>query len=82
MELEEIHNFASPGELFRFQQFLANGIAAGELREIAPDSKYHSGEISGGRWFALIKDNSVWRLIEPDPPFTGMFERVRRVKSA
>lgn len=76
MELEEISGFQSPGEFARFQAFLEAGVAKGELREISPDPSYHAGEIYGGRWFELTSDKTVWRLISPDPPFTGLFERV------
>jgi len=73
LELEEIDSFRSPGELVRFESYLANGIASGLLREIAPDPTYRAGELYGGRWFELAQDGSVWRLIPPDPPFTGAF---------
>lgn len=78
LKLEEIQGFQSPGELDRFMAFIASQISIGQIEEISPDPNYHSGEIYGGRWFRNMEDGSVWRLISPDPPFTGLFERVVR----
>jgi hypothetical protein len=76
VNLEEITAFRSPGEFTSFTAFLEAGVARGELKEIAPDPSYHAGEIYGGRWFERLGDGSVWRLVPPDPPFTGLFEQV------
>lgn len=76
MELNEIAEFQSPGEFTRFNTFLSDWIEKGELKEIPNDPSYHAGEIYGGRWFEVVRDKTIWRLIPPDPPFTGLFERV------
>lgn len=79
MRLERIEGFRTPGEFAQFQKFLEGGISSGDLREIPADPTYHVGEIYGGRWFEFVADGSVWRLISPDPPFLGLFERVRKM---
>ena len=79
MQLEKIADFRSPGEFQRFTDFLDGGVKSGLLEEIPPDPNYHAGEIYGGRWFRRKDDGSVWRLIPPDPPFTGLFEMVRKM---
>jgi hypothetical protein len=28
------------------------------------------------RWFVYIQTNEVWRLVEPDPPFAGVWEKL------
>ena len=76
IELDEIHGFRSPGEYQRFLQFLADQVHKGNLKEVAPDPEYHKGEIYGGRWFSCTDDGSVWRLIPPDAPFYGLFEKI------
>lgn len=78
LELEPINGFRSPGEFARFKTFLAEGVASGELREVSPDPTYHAGEIYGGRWFEHATKGHIWRLVPPDPPFRGVFERVIR----
>ncbi len=77
MELEEIEEFRTPGEFERFKAFLNDGVTRGDLIKVTPDQSYHEGEIYGGEWFELCQDKSVWRLISPDPPFYGLFERVK-----
>jgi hypothetical protein len=34
--------------------------------------------ISGGRWFEDAETKEIWRLIPPDFPFRGLFEKVDR----
>jgi len=76
MELEIIDGFKSPGEVKRFEIFLEAHVESGDLEEIPADPAYRHGEIVGGRWFRVIKDGSIWRLISPDSPFAGLFEPV------
>ena len=76
LELEEIHGFNSPGEFKRFQNFISKQVANGLLEEVIVDPEYNDGFIRGGKWFRDKDTNQVWRLIEPDYPFTGLFEKV------
>jgi len=73
---EEIRGFASPGEYKRFCAYIENQVASGVARERDPDPNYSEGTLAGGRWFEDIKTNEVWRLIAPDLPFRGLWERV------
>lgn len=75
---EEIHGFESLGEYNRFYQYIEAQVKAGYVRETEPDPDYDYGEIYGGRWFEDIDSGEVWRLIEPDFPFKGLWEPVRR----
>lgn len=82
LELEKISGFRSLGEFMRFTAFLEEHVTTGELQEIPADPDYHAGEIYGGRWFRVTHDGSVWRLIPPDPPFAGLFERTNQLRLA
>jgi hypothetical protein len=73
---DEIHGFQTPGEFNRFVGFLKSQVKSGCLQEIAADPAYAKGELVGGRWFREIKSGKVWRLIDPDPPFRGLWEMV------
>jgi len=73
---EEIHGFASPGEYKRFLAYLKNQCEVNILKEIPPDPTYNKGEIYGGTWFKELETGYIWRLLEPDPPFYGLWERV------
>jgi len=77
LELEPIDSLRSPGELRRFLVFLEEWVSKGELQEIPADPTYQADVLPGGRWFRVKANGSVWRLLLPDPPFTGCFERVR-----
>lgn len=74
---EEIRGFVSPGEFDRFVQYLERQIAAGVAREVDCEPDYGPGQLFGGRWFRDLESGEVWRLVPPDPPFTGVWERVR-----
>ena len=78
MVWEEIHGFASPGEFDRFVRYIESQVKAGEAEELAPDSSYQKGQIYGGRWFRDIESDQLWRLVEPDFPFKGLWEPIVR----
>jgi hypothetical protein len=73
---EEIHGFQSPSEYARFVAYIESQVRSGEAIEVSANSQYHKGEIYGGRWFQDIGSREVWRLIAPDFPFRGLWERV------
>ena len=72
---EEIHGFFSPGEFRRFQDCVKNSIENGVLVEVNVESPYSGSSLFDERWFES-KNGSCWRLVAPDPPFRGVFERV------
>jgi hypothetical protein len=73
---EEIHGFSSPGEYRRFVQYIEEQAKSDVAREIPVDPLYGKGMIYGGRWFQDVETGAVWRLVEPDPPFRGLWEPV------
>ena len=73
---EEIHGFASPGEYKHFVQYIEGQVATGVAKERPADPLYAKGMIYGGRWFQDIETGAIWRLVEPDPPFRGLWEPV------
>ena len=72
----EIRGFASPGEFERFVEYIRGQVRSGIAEETAADPAYGPGEIFGGRWYRHVASGAVWRLVPPDPPFTGLWERV------
>jgi len=75
---EEIHGFTSLIEFNNFVKYIQNQIKEGLVEEIEVDLNYGAGLIYGGRWFRCKGCNDIWRLINPDPPFRGLWERVIR----
>ena len=78
MVWEEIHGFTSPGEFSRFVRYIENRVKDGDAEEIDADPDYEKGKIFGGRWFKDVESGQVWRLVEPDFPFKGLWEQVVR----
>ena len=72
----EIDGFASPGEFDRFVAYLREQVASGVAEEVPLDPSYGPGEIFGGRWYRHKLTGQTWRLVPPDPPFTGIWERI------
>ncbi len=71
-----IRGFASLGEYGRFKKYIEGQVSAGVATEIPPDPTYGPGELFGGRWFVENDTQEIWRLIEPDFPFKGVWEPV------
>lgn len=72
----EIHGFDSPAEYSRFVDYLERQVSIGVSAEVPVDPEYGAGQIFGGRWFRHNESGEVWRLVEPDFPFRGLWERV------
>ena len=76
---EEIHGFISPGEYDKFLRYIEGQVKAGYAIELEPDSNYGKGQIYGGRWFEDVESGEVWRLIQPDFPFKGLWEPIKKI---
>jgi len=77
----EIQGFVSPGEYERFVEYLQEQVSSGKAEEVPADPSYGPGELFGGRWYRSLATGEVWRLVPPDPPFTGLWERVRAARN-
>ena len=73
---EEIRGFTTPAEYKRFCAYINGQVASGVASERSPDPHYQKGMISGGRWFEDVETNEIWRLVPPDFPFRGVWEKV------
>lgn len=74
----EIHGFLSPSEYQRFVEYIENQVTNGVVKEVDADPNYGEGRLYGGRWFEIIDSGDVWRLIQPDFPFKGLWMPVKR----
>lgn len=77
MVWEEIQGFRTPGEYQRFVDYIEAQVLSEAARELPVDPGYGRGEVYGGRWFQDVESREVWRLVPPDPPFTGLWEPVK-----
>jgi hypothetical protein len=73
---EEIRGFYTPDEYQKFCDYIESQIAQGVVEEKSPRASYHKGLIFGGRWFEDVQTKQTWRLVAPDFPFKGLWEKV------
>jgi hypothetical protein len=75
MVLEEIHGFDSPEHFTEFCKAVEGSIAKRELTPVAVEKPYGSLMFEES-WYRATT-GQVWRLVSPDFPFKGVFERVK-----
>ena len=73
---EEIDGFVSPGEFDAFQQHIRRLVALGVVSELVADPGYERGLVYGGVWYQVVETGEIWRLVPPDFPFRGLWEKV------
>jgi hypothetical protein len=78
---EEIRGFAYPVEYQRFVRHIEGLVSSGYAQEVPVDPTYGPNQVYGGRWFADKSTAEIWRLVEPDFPFKGLWEPVNRPAS-
>ena len=74
---DPIDDFRTRGEFERFESWMGAQVASGDAEEIAVARPYLHAPSFTEKWFKHLRSGSVWRLVWPDGPFTGIFERVR-----
>ena len=77
----EIDGFSSPGEYDRFCAYLRRQVDARVAEPVAADPQYGPGEIYGGRWYLNRETGEIWRLVPPDFPFKGLWEKVDQAEA-
>jgi hypothetical protein len=74
---DDIDNFQSRAEFDRFVAWMNGQVASGEAIEIDVAAPYLGATTFTEKWFQHIGSGEVWRLVWPDSPFTGLFERAK-----
>lgn len=77
---KEIHGFDSLRSYEDFVISIESKINDGSVKEIPIVKSYQKGLLYGGRWFLDCESGEVWRLIEPDFPFRGVWEPVDKME--
>jgi hypothetical protein len=73
---EAIEDFRSLGEFERFEAWMLNQVAQDQAAELPVTHPYLDAPSFAEKWFEHLGSGEVWRLVWPDGPFTGLFERV------
>jgi hypothetical protein len=77
--LEPITEFNSISEYNQFILYLSKRLSENEIEEIEPKEYFHGKSPYGlnkDRWFRDCSCQDIWRLVPPDFPFKGFFEKV------
>jgi hypothetical protein len=72
---DEISGFGSPSEYERFLKWIAEAIVEGSLKEVPVESSYGGATVFEEHWYRAAS-GQTWRLVAPDYPFKGVFEKV------
>lgn len=73
---DPIDDFRTHGEFERFVAWMQAQVESGMVMEIPVVKPYLDAPSFTEKWFRHVASDSVWRLVWPDGPFTGIFERV------
>ena len=73
---EPIIGFSSPGEYKRFTGWISEQVSAGAAEEMPVEQRWAHATTFVESWYRCPDTGEVWRLIEPEPPSTGLFDRV------
>ena len=74
-EIEEIEQFRSWFHFEKFLNWIEKEKEYGSVQEIEVKETYDCNIEE--HWFLWKANNQVWRLVYPDPPFTGFWKRVQ-----
>jgi hypothetical protein len=72
----EIRGFRSMIEYRRFSDWLDGQLSHGVISDIPVGERYSGATTLEERWIRR-ESEEIWRLVAPDPPFRGVFEKVR-----
>lgn len=75
MVWKEIRGFDSPEHFSDFMHTVESSIISNELTPIPVEQKYGSAMFEE-TWYRTAS-GQIWRLVSPEYPFKGLFERVR-----
>lgn len=73
---ELISDFRSLNEFERFVRWIDEQVAVGEAVETTVIRPYLDAPSFREKWYRHTPSREVWRLVWPDGPFTGVFEKV------
>ena len=73
---DAIDGFASHSEFQRFCDWIKNVVEDGKAKKVPVMKRYQGIESFTEEWYHHIESKTTWRLVHPDGPFRGLFERV------
>ncbi|VBB09669.1 Hypothetical protein LUCI_4967 [Lucifera butyrica] len=72
-QFEEINGFYSIYEFERFQKYLEGIVRTGDMKEVPVQEYYATFQ---EKWFECDNCSQIWRLVYPDFPFKGLWNKM------
>jgi hypothetical protein len=73
---EKIDDFQALSEFERLASWISAQVELGQADEVAVTKPYLDATSFEEKWFKHRLTGQIWRVVWPDFPFTGLFERV------
>tara|TARA_B100000989_G_C19407840_1_gene412919 strand:+ start:472 stop:714 length:243 start_codon:yes stop_codon:yes gene_type:complete len=74
---KEILDFKNLSEFTQFTSWMEEQVDSGKAKELEVEIPYAGSTAFKEKWFCHISSGTVWRIVWPDPPFTGVFEKIK-----
>ena len=73
---EAVASFRSPVEFPSFERWMTGQVSAGMARQVPVGAPYLDDAACIEVWYLHLRSREVWRLVWPEPPFSGVFVQV------
>jgi hypothetical protein len=77
---ETVERFQNPVEFRSFERWIAGQVSAGMARQVPVEQAYAAQASPSVDvvevWYMHVMSREVWRLVWPEPPFDGVFQRI------
>jgi hypothetical protein len=74
---EEVEGFVSLVEFRSFERWMTGQVSAGMARQVPVADPYRHDEPALVEvWYVHLMSREVWRLVWPEPPFDGIFQKI------
>jgi hypothetical protein len=78
---EEVDAFISLAEFRSFERWMLGQVSGGLARQVPVASPYRHDGAGPGMvlvevWYLHLQSRETWRLVWPEPPFDGVFQRI------
>jgi len=73
---EPVDGFNSLAEYERLRDSVNDQVRLGKADERRVSKPYSGLKTIDERWYRCKANGEIWRMIAPDPPFPGIFDRV------
>ncbi len=75
-EWKKIDEFQSFEEYEQFKKWIMGQVSLNKAYKEEVQERYSGAMMREELWFKHPASGAIWRLVEPDPPFYGVFEPV------